>query len=104
MNYHLLDCSRFEKKPGDLLHHLRVIILTTETVKVGRVALLRKVATEMARRQMGLEGEAQFVVLAEVLNLRLPILFHVDGLDDRIAESLNRDGRPDTRWTADRQI
>jgi hypothetical protein len=33
-----------EKVPGDLLYHLRVIFFTRETIQIGRVALLRKMA------------------------------------------------------------
>jgi len=46
-------------------------------------------ATEMARGEVGLKGKSQFVVLSEVLDLRLAILLHFDGPDDVVTEGLD---------------
>ena len=53
----------------------------------------------MARGQVRLEGVAQFVILAEVLDLCLPVLLHLDGLDHGITELLNLQRGADSSWT-----
>jgi len=61
-------------------------------------------ATQMARRQVRLKRESQFIVFSEMLDLRFPVLLHPNGLDHTITKALNRQGTAYSGGSARGQI